>query len=64
MENKLYNIIEDLNKYKRNKEDLLPEYINKRLNKSLAVYYKQLMNSFDFLKYKNSETVIKNMNRY
>lgn len=63
MKNKLYNIIEDLNKHKRNKDDLLIEYVSERLNKSLHVYYGQLMNSFNFLKYKNSQTVMKNMNR-
>lgn len=63
MKDKLYNIIEDLNKHKRNKDDLLTEYISERLNKSLQVYYGQLMNSFNFLKYKNGQTVIKNINR-
>ena len=63
MKNKLYNILDDLSKHKRNKEELLPLYINERLNKSLQTYYKEITNSFNYLKYKDSKDVLNKLNR-
>ena len=64
MNNKLYNILDDLSKYKHNKDDLFPMYVNERLNKSLQTYYKEITNSFNYLKYKDSNTILKRLNRY
>lgn len=63
MKDKLYNIIKELSSYKRNKNDLLAQYINERLNKSLQTYYKELIDSFDHLKYKDSSNILKKLNR-
>lgn len=63
MKDKLYNIIKELSFYKRNKNDLLAQYINERLNKSLQTYYKELIDSFDYLKYKDSSNILKKLNR-
>lgn len=42
-------MLEDIKKRNRPKEDLLPYYIQKRLDKSIQTYYKQLLSSCDFL---------------
>lgn len=63
MKNKLYNIIDELSKYERNKEELLTLYINERLNKSLQTYYKEITNSFNYLKYKDGKNVLNKINR-
>lgn len=38
-------------------------YIEQRLNKSLQSYYKEITNSFDYLKYRNSKKVLDKLNR-
>ncbi len=57
-------ILEDLNNHKRDKKSLLLNYVNERLNKSLRVYYSELMNSFNYLRYKDELKLSKNINRY
>lgn len=44
----LNHILEDLQKHKRNKEDLVALCIQERLNKSLEVYEKQLSYSLKY----------------
>ena len=57
----LYSMLNDMSKYHRDKDDLLAYYINKRLNKSLQVYYKELSKSIEYLSSKSELKVLKNM---
>lgn len=59
----LLEIIGDLQNYKRDKKTLLSSYINIRLNDSLKMYYKEMTNSFNYLKYRNEVTVSKSINK-
>lgn len=63
MKKKLYNILDELSKYKRNKEELFPKYVDERLNKSLYTYYKEVTNSFNHLKYKDGKSILRKINR-
>ena len=45
----LQKLLEELSHYKRDRNDLLTYYINKRLNESLEVYYKELDESVHYL---------------
>lgn len=63
MTENLQNVLYDLSKHKRDRNTLLMTYVEERLNKSLQSYYEELTDSFDFLKYKNSQTVLDKMNR-
>lgn len=63
MTENLQNVLHDLSKHKRDRNTLLMTYVEERLNKSLQSYYEELTDSFDFLKYKNSQTVLDKMNR-
>ena len=51
----------DLQGYKRKKEDLMEEYIKKRLKENIYSYAYELDQSNHFLQNKNEITVIKNM---
>lgn len=42
LESRLQQILKDLSRHRRNKNDLMIYYINNRLNKSLATYSKEL----------------------
>ena len=59
----LDNILNDLSKHKRNKDELLILYINERLDKSLHTYYSSLISSVNYLKYRNCKNVMDKMNR-
>ena len=56
-------MLDDLSKYKRNKQDLMEFYVNERLSKSLEVYYSELYNSLNYLIYKNDLRVLKTYNK-
>ena len=43
---------------------LLPMYVNLRLNQSLQVYYKEVVDSFNYLKYKNELRLARKLNKY
>lgn len=60
---KLEKILEELQNYKRNKEDLDKYYIEKRLNDSLKNYNDKLIQNIDFLKRKRDLTILKRLNR-
>ena len=55
----LNKMLDDISKYKRNKDDLLEMYIKERLNKSLETYYNQLSSSLEYLISKDSVRVLK-----
>lgn len=59
----LNNILADLSNHKRNKDDLLIFYINKRLDKSLYTYYDSLVSSVNYLKYRNCKKIMDKINR-
>lgn len=54
-------ILSDLQKYKRSKKDLLPYYIQLRLNKSLVTYYRQLATSIRYYDKKDELRILKNL---
>ena len=58
----LQKIIKDLNKHKHNYDDLLPLFVEERLNKSLVVYYKNLIETSNSIKYRtDSANVMKKL---
>lgn len=61
--NNLDRIIEELQLYKRPREALYAECVNRRLNESVSVYYKELTNSIDYLSRKDSKRVMKRINK-
>lgn len=64
MLDKLNAILKDLESHKGNSNvDVLYEAIQKRLEKSLQTYYKELMDSFQLLEKKNSVRMLKKINK-
>lgn len=59
----LLQMLEELASHHRNKKDLLPIYVNTRLDKSLKNYYEELLNIYDSLVRKDAAKVLKKMNR-
>lgn len=57
----LNSILEDLQKHKRNKGDLLALCIQERLNKSLQVYEKQLSYSLKYYTKANEIRILKRL---
>ena len=55
----LTDIKKELQKYKRNKQEVLFSCINERLNKSLITYYKTLSASFDYVSKQNEIKFLK-----
>lgn len=60
----LNDILRDLQAHKRNKKEILLSCINDRLNKSLQSYYSEIVDSFNYLRYKDDMVVNKKLNRY
>lgn len=58
---KLYNILEDLNKHKRSKNDMMQDCINSRLNNNFNNYKKELENSLHYINIQNELSVMKKM---
>ena len=56
-------ILNDLNKYKREKSDLLAYYVEMRLNKSFQSYYDELTQSFKYSSRKDGYKVMKKLNK-
>ena len=51
-------MIKEISLHKRNKDDLLAFYVSERINKQVQSYYKQIMDSFNTLKYQENELLI------
>lgn len=49
VEQTLKDMLKDTNKHKRPKENLLEHFVSMRLDKSIQTYYKQLLESVDYL---------------
>lgn len=63
MIDKLNKMLDDISKYKRNRNELLEIYIKDRLNKSLETYYNQLSYSLEYLISKDDLRVLKSLNK-
>ena len=57
----LDEILNELQKHKRNKKDLLALFIQERLNKSLEVYQKQLNYSFKYYTQNNEIKILRGL---
>ena len=58
----IYSMLDDIKKHKnRDKNQLMAQYVQKRLNKQMNVYYQQLMSSVDTLSYLSEKRVVKNL---
>lgn len=55
MENIIEGMLLEIQKHKRKKEDLLPLYVQKRINKQVQSYYKQILESYNVLQHQNDE---------
>lgn len=60
---KLITIRDDLSNYHRDRDDLLFQHINDRLNKSLSVYYQELISTSEYLSRKDSLKMMKRINK-
>lgn len=60
---RLFDMINDLSKHNRDKNELQLMYVEERLNKSLQSYYESLNESLSFLYHRNEKNVLKKMNR-
>lgn len=49
VEQTLKDMLKDINEHKRSKENLLEHFVSMRLDKSIQTYYKQLLESVDYL---------------
>jgi hypothetical protein len=57
-------MLQEIQNYKRKKEDLLPMYVQERINKQIQTYYKQIMDSYSTLTHQQNEIkVAKKLNK-
>lgn len=63
MRQRLLNMLELLNNYKRDKNELMPQYVTERLDKSFNQYDKELQQSIQFLTRKHEKSLIKRMKK-
>ena len=61
--NMLLHMLDDLASHNRKKKELLPMYVNLRLDKSLKNYYEELLSVYDSLVRKDAAKVLKKINR-
>ena len=59
----LNNILEELSKHKRSRDELNEIYVSNRLNDSLTSYYADLIQSLEFLCRRDELKLMKKMNR-
>ena len=58
------SIIKELSYYQNtDRNEILRKAIKERLNESLEVYYKELIQSFNSLEYKNPFNIMKKVNK-
>ena len=58
------NILVELQSHHRDRTKLLGDFIQERLVQATQSYYKDLTQSFDYLKYRNEDNLIKKYERY
>ena len=59
----LYGMLEELEKHKRNREDIFRESVNERLNKSLKTYYDSVLKVCDKLETNDELRVLRKLNK-
>lgn len=57
----LIDIKQDLKQHNRSKTKLLEHYILTRLNKNIAAYYEDILDSYDYLNNRNELNLLKKM---
>lgn len=57
----LIKMIDNIKKHQRNPDQLFEHYVQRRLDKSLQTYYKQLLSSFSSLTTYDEENVLKQL---
>ena len=55
----IFSILDDLDKYSRDKSTLMPMYIEERLNKCLQSYNDEIRKSISNLSYRESRRLLK-----
>lgn len=60
----LENMLSDMSKYHRDKNEVLISAVTERLNNSIKTYYEELSHSLDYLKAKDEFKMMKKINRY
>ena len=55
----LFDILNELNYYKHDKDELMLKYVQERLSKSLTSYYQDLLVGFDSLLSYSDKTILK-----
>lgn len=60
---KLYNILTDLEEHRRNRDVVIQESIEGRLQKTLDNYNKTIIDSYNYLSQRESFNVMKKLNR-
>ena len=63
MKQKLLNMLSLLQQYKRPKEQLIQLYITERLDKSYALYMKEIDYSMNYLKSKHEKSILKRLKK-
>ena len=63
MTNRFNKMLNDLSKYKKDKNSLMQMYIENRLNKSLETYYSQLNSSLESLLDSDELKVLRRSNK-
>lgn len=63
MKNRLLDMINVLEQYKHNKEDIMFTYVSERLEKSFNEYDKELKQSVQYLTLKHEKSLIKRMKK-
>ena len=58
-----YRILEELQNYKRPKEELLIQYMTQRLDQSLDSYFKDLNTSTEYLSRRNPVKLVRKINK-
>ena len=61
MEDKLFDILKDLNYYKHDKNDLLKQYVQDRLQTAMNSYYSELVVGLESLLSYDEKTVMRKM---
>ena len=59
----LYSMIEELQQYKRDKNDLMKQYVAERLDKSFSQYDKELQQSILYLTKKHEKSLVKRLKK-
>lgn len=59
----LFRMLDTLKDYKHSREDLMPMYVERRLQKSFNQYDKELQQSLAFLTRKHEKSLLKRMTK-